>query len=389
MSTEHRPKVLLVDDEPNVLEGLTLHLRRRYEVVTASNGAMGLAMMHTDTAPAVVISDMNMPGMDGATFLASVRRIYPNTVRVLLTGQANMSSAISAINEGQIFRFLTKPCAPAVLQSTVEAAVEQHQLLTTERVLLQQTLHGSIEALVEVLSLANPTSFGWAQGVKRLAGELAEALQLEDKWLIEIAAMFSQLGYVTLPGEVAEKVYFGHELSADEVAMVERVPDVTERLLAHIPRLEVVREILARVARDSAPAPVGSLSPHDPARVGSQVLSLASKYLQLEARGDSPGTAIALLRSRTGWYDSSMLDALARLRGADSDVDEIREISLRALHAGMVLVDDVRMVHGPLLAARGYVATESFVERCHNIRDGSVVEPIRVRVGPSPTMQAA
>lgn len=379
MSEEPRSRVLLVDDEPQVLEGLTLHLRRRYDVMTASNGAMALAMMHTQQPPAVVVSDMNMPGMDGATLLASVRRMYPTTVRVLLTGQSNINAAISAINDGQVFRFLTKPCPPPLLQSTVEAAAEQHHLLTTERVLLQQTLHGSIQALVEVLSLTNPLSFGWGQRVKHLVSELADALHIEDRWMIEIAAMFSQLGYVTLPGEVAEKVYFGHELSDAEAEMVARVPEVTDRLLAHIPRLQSIREILARVARDVAPAPHLRDGPHDPVRVGAQLLSLASRFQQLEARGDSPATALALLRARTGWYEPEMLDALRTLRCGDAAVDEIHEVSLRGLHVGMVLVDDIRMNHGPLLATRGYVVTESFVERCRNLRDASVTEPIRVR----------
>jgi CheY-like chemotaxis protein len=378
MTEPVRQRVLLVDDEPRVLEGLTLHLRRRYDVLTASNGAMGLAMMHTQSAPAVVVSDMHMPGMDGATFLASVRRLYPMTVRILLTGQANVSSAIAAINEGQVFRFLTKPCPPTTLQLTVEAAVDQHLLLTSERVLLQQTLHGSVEALLEVLSLTNPVSFGWAQRVKRLVGELSDALHFDERWLVEIAAMFSQLGYVTLPADVAEKVYFGQELSADESAMVRRVPEVTDRLLAHIPRLHDIRAILARVARENGAVPTVADTPSEHVKTATQILSAASRYLQLEALGDSPAKVVAMMRARMGAHDSHVMDALRDLRCRDDAQVVIREVSLASLHVGMILADDIHLTHGPLLVARGYVVTDNFVERCRNIREGSVIEPIRV-----------
>src|SRR5262245_17980905 len=108
-----KPRILCVDDEPNVLEGLALHLRRKYEMSTAANGPDALALLEREGPPEVIISDMRMPGMDGATFLSKARQLYPDTVRMLLTGQSDMASAIKAVNDGQIFRFLTKPCGPA------------------------------------------------------------------------------------------------------------------------------------------------------------------------------------------------------------------------------------------------------------------------------------
>lgn len=372
-----RSRVLLVDDEPNVLEGLTLHLRRRYEVVTATNGMIALARMSSEQPFAAVISDMQMPGMDGATFLAGVKRLFPTTVRILLTGQANVGAAIAAINDGQVFRFLTKPCPPATLLSTVDAAVEQHDLLQSERVLLQQTLHGSVEALLEVLSLSNPTLFGWGESAKRLVGEMATFLQLDDVWMLELAAMFSQLGFVTLPADVAEKVHYGCPLNDAEMEMVARVPAVTDRLLAHIPRLAAIREILDVVAHEShTTAPAVPVRPET--RVRARVLSLATQFLQLEASGDSAAVALSKLRARAGKADATPLDALQALRCHDDAIEETREIPLSLLQSGMVLADDVRFVDGQLLAARGYVVTQSFVERCHNARAGSVVEPVRI-----------
>ncbi len=111
--SESQYKVLCVDDEPRVLEALQRHLRERFEVLTATSGARAVDIIQQHKDLAVVVSDMRMPEMDGATLLRHARVLRPSAVRVLLTGQADMAAAIKAINEGQIFRFLTKPCAPS------------------------------------------------------------------------------------------------------------------------------------------------------------------------------------------------------------------------------------------------------------------------------------
>src|SRR5689334_10150530 len=101
-------RILCVDDERSLLDGLTLTLGRRYDVETATSGAQALELLERDPNRAVIMSDMRMPGMDGATFLAKARGMVPEAVRVLLTGQAEIETAIAAVNEGQVFRFLTK-----------------------------------------------------------------------------------------------------------------------------------------------------------------------------------------------------------------------------------------------------------------------------------------
>ncbi|MBI6546352.1 MAG: response regulator, partial [Cyanobacteria bacterium NC_groundwater_1444_Ag_S-0.65um_54_12] len=143
-----RLKILCVDDETQILAGLAWHLRRQYEMIAALNAPAGLEALERDGSIAIVLSDMRMPGMDGAAFLSRVRQVAPDAARILLTGHADLEVAINAVNEGQIFRFLTKPCPPPVLLAAVNAAAEQYRLITAERVLLGQTLGGSIKALI-------------------------------------------------------------------------------------------------------------------------------------------------------------------------------------------------------------------------------------------------
>src|SRR5918911_2964995 len=165
-------RVLCVDDEPNVLEGLRRTLGGHYRVRTAVGGAAGLEAIEREGPFAVVVSDLRMPEMDGVAFLSRVRQRSPDTVRVLLTGQADLDAAIAAVNEGHIFRFLSKPCAQPVLFQALAAAEEQYRLITAERVLLEQTLYGSIKALTDILALAVPSAFGRAVRAKAHLSEL-------------------------------------------------------------------------------------------------------------------------------------------------------------------------------------------------------------------------
>ncbi|HMI74767.1 MAG TPA: EAL domain-containing protein [Steroidobacteraceae bacterium] len=135
-----RARILCVDDEVEVLRGLALHLGRRYEVLTATSGADALKLLERDPRVEVIISDMRMPGLSGSEFLTRSRAFAPEAQRILLTGQTDLASAISAINEGQIFRFLSKPCPAAELISTIEAALERYRARALEHTTVRRKL---------------------------------------------------------------------------------------------------------------------------------------------------------------------------------------------------------------------------------------------------------
>jgi response regulator RpfG family c-di-GMP phosphodiesterase len=381
MEAKVRPRVVCVDDEPHVSAGLALHLRRRYDVEIATSGQAGLDLLDRLPEAAVVISDMRMPQMNGAEFLAKALAAHPNTTRILLTGYSEVDAAIQAVNQGQIFRFLVKPCPPPELLRTVDAAAEMHRLSRVERELLEKTLHGSIKMLSEVLAISNPLAFGRGARLKQLVTGLADKLGDTNRWQAEVAAMLSQLSTITLPNETAEKLYYGTPLSSDEQRMVERAPDISEQLLAHIPRLEIVRAILAARAEPYRGQPTAELSPDEKTiRRGAELLKAANDFDTLEAQGMASAKALETLRGRADQYNPDVLNALQALCGSQRSDDCIREVSLAALKPGMVFVTDVKMTTGTLFVARGYEVTESFLERIRNFRPGSVKEPFRVSI---------
>jgi response regulator RpfG family c-di-GMP phosphodiesterase len=373
MDPKQLPLILCVDDEPRILEGLVLQLRRDYQVYTASSGQVALQTLKDLGGVMVVVSDMRMPGMDGATLLKQVKQRYPETTRILLTGETGREAAVQAINEGQIFRFLTKPCSPDQLRTAIDAGVIQHRLMSAEKVLLQETLIGCIKALVDVLAITNPVAFGRAQRVTRLATQLAASLGTKNFWQLETAAMLSQVGYIALPVELIEKIYYGERLTPEEKILAEGTPQVAHNLLGRIPRLEPVLQILdaARVKPDATEGMV---------QFGANILRLAVDYDSLIAQGHPMNVAVQSLRTQNGMHPAQLIDQLATLLGASSSAQEIRELPLRAIKPGMVFIDDLRTHSGTLLVPKGFEVTEVFLDRLRNYSSGMLTEKVRVMV---------
>src|SRR5208283_5528581 len=129
-------KILFVDDDPDILAGFQRQLRKTFTVETALGGEQGLKAVSEQGPFSVIVSDLRMPGMDGIRFLSCVREAAPDSVRLMLTGNADLQAAIGAVNEGHIFRFLTKPCNPQTLSNAITAGIRQYQLICAERELL-------------------------------------------------------------------------------------------------------------------------------------------------------------------------------------------------------------------------------------------------------------
>lgn len=131
-------KILFVDDEASVLEGYRRILRHDFSLSTVGSGEEGLAAIQATGPYSVVISDMRMPGMSGSDFLALVRRKAPDSVRMLLTGHADLDAAIDAVNRGNIYRFLTKPCEKPALVEAIRSGLEQYHSIAAEKELVKK-----------------------------------------------------------------------------------------------------------------------------------------------------------------------------------------------------------------------------------------------------------
>jgi response regulator RpfG family c-di-GMP phosphodiesterase len=380
MTASGLPRVLLVDDEPNVLAALRRHLRTEFEVETAGGGAEALALLDGQDPLAVVVSDYQMPGMNGAAFLAAARRAAPDTTRLLLTGQADLEGAAAAINEGQVFRFLLKPTGRDELKVALRDAIEHRRLVLAERELLERTLHGSVKALTEVLALASPGTFARTTRLRRVVSGLLDAAGVAERWHIDLAAMLSYLGSVSLPPQVARKVDAGLDLTAAEQDMIDALPEVAEQILSSIPRMEPVREAIrySRKGYDGSGPPDDGIE-GEQVPLGGRVLRLANDFTDLTTAGMAETPALTALNSAAGRYDPYLLKCLA-LVVAEAHAAKIRNVTVAELEPGMVLTADVRTRSGVLLVPRGQEVSPSLLARVRNFATigGGVVEPIPV-----------
>lgn len=380
MSDAALPRILCIDDERNVLEGLSRTLRQHFTVVTAPGPAPALDLLRRDRQFAVVVSDYRMPGMTGVALLRQVRESMPDTVRVLLTGQADLKAAAEAVNTGGVFRLLLKPCTPEVLVPALAAAAAQHRLQFTERQVLEQTVRASVKALTDILALAHPQAFGRATRVKQHVNDLALHIGLGQRWEMEVAALLSQLGCVTLPPAVLEKFYNGHDLGPGERALADGMTKSAADLIADIPRLEGVRDILRQqqAPYDGMADTIDGCPSDIP--LGARLLRTAMDFEELQSAGLTEAAAIERMRRRANTYDPAVLDDFAHLQSVRGRCT-YREMPLRNVKPGMVFAEDVRTTEGTLLVARGQDVTAALFERIHNYWiDLPIVEPVRIQI---------
>jgi response regulator RpfG family c-di-GMP phosphodiesterase len=381
MNERVKSPVLCVDDEKLVLQGLVPLLRKDYEVHIALGAADALQKVRTVPKLAVVISDMRMPGMDGATLLHEIMLLKPDVTRILLTGEAGRGAAAAAVNKGQIFRFLSKPCPIDDLREAVEAGIAFHKLHNAERAVLQETLLGCIHALMEMLAIANPVAFSYAQRTQRLSMELATQLDCGDFWQLDAAALLSQMGYLALSPAVVEKLYHGRPLTPAEKTFADKVPDVAMKLLEHIPRLEPSMQILAAIKWDDAKlAHLGEGT----IGTGARILGAVLEYFALIAQGNSKNAAVQALRARANRYGAKVVEKLEACPSLSSVGEEFRELPLRDVMPGMTILEEIRTQQGMMLVPKDFHVTKSFLDRISQLAPELLSQPVRVRAaGPA------
>lgn len=374
-------RILCVDDDPNVLQAYQRALRKQFELETALGGEEALAAIAERGPYAVVVADMRMPGMSGIHLLMRIRDIAPDTVRMMLTGNADQQTAIDAVNDGHVFRFMTKPCPPERFGQALEAGLEQYRLVSAERDLLTQTLRGSIRVLTEVLSLVSPEAFGRATRVCRVVRLLCAELKIEKTWQMEIAAMLCQIGCITVPEKILGKVQQGSELTASEREVFQSHAAIGRDLIANIPRLEEIAEIIAYQEKlfDGRGFPADYRSGKK-IPLGSRILKLALDWDALVSAGLAPQMALAEISDRKGWYDPGIVGALRKALNIDQ-AHTIRRCRVSDLVDGALLADDVVSTHGTLLCGKGQEVTPAIRIRLRNYAvNVGIPRPIKIFV---------
>ena len=373
-----RPRVLCVDDDAFMLNILTQAIGVDYEVVTSSSGAEALQLIENSDPIQVVVSDHRMPGLSGAQFLEEVRDKHPLIVRILLTGETDLTEAVAAMNQAGLFRFLLKPGTRPILLDTLRAAVAQYQLQVAERELLQKTLIGTMRALSDVLAIANPTAFGHVSRIQELALGVAKQMKLPEQWPLEFASVAAQLGHIALPERTLRRLYAAESLSPEEGAQVAHSAVVAEGILKRIPRLRPVLDILSSLASGrKSDASRASES------VGAEILRVVSAFAAMERVTASRDVAVHRLLAQADRFDPEVMKALTELLGLEVGGDESIEVPIGRVCVGMIVAEDLCTRTGALLVPKGYRVSESFVARLGYFNQDLLPTVIRMRKTPT------
>lgn len=373
-------KILLVDDDANLLASLNRQLRRHYPVDVAEGGQQALFSIQTHGPYAVVVCDMRMPGMDGVQVLRKIRDLSPNTVRIMLTGNADQQTAMDAVNEGAIFRFFNKPCSTETLCKGLDAALEQYRLLTAEKELLEKTLSGSIKLLMDVLSLVAPEAYGQATRMRDWVHRLITEWNLPSRWQLELATMLSAIGHVTIPTEITQKMADGVILSPIEEGIVVHAPEAARKLIGNIPRLSVVASIVALQNRGydgsgfPVDAPKGDALPLD-----ARLLYLIKDVARVCGEKEPSAATFRTLEAHKERYDPILFrkvrDAMSRWNNTPelSDIER-EEVKISGLTADQVLAENMELENGHMILAAGARLNVALIERIHNL---AKIHPIK------------
>lgn len=409
--------ILCVDDEPGILSALRRLFRARgYQVCSAESGRAGLALLQTQAVD-LVISDMRMPEMDGVEFLAQVRRRWPDSVRLLLTGYADIGTVIEAINRGEIYRYITKPwdddemalivrealahralaleqkrlaallvfqnealqAANALLEARVQArTAELQQASALQRSVndqLKASFITSIKVFTAVVELRGGNLAGHARRVADLARRIALKLALDAPLAQEIfvAALLHEIGKVGFADELLDTPVLA--MTVQQLERYRQHPIRAAQLLIPLPDLRGAADIIAAQLErfDGTGHPRRLLEQAIP--LGARILALASDYDNLQIgtlalrRVDAAEALAIIVQSSGKRYDPSVVRALVALLGGglpeDAERERVPELALRAgdLQAGMVLSRDLITPSGLLMLSTQHVFDDKMIRK--------------------------
>lgn len=376
---EDRPRVLLVDDEQNILNAYKrkFRLNSDFELITALGGevAIDLAKQNAEEKEfSVIISDMRMPNINGVELLQKMQNISPNTVRLMLTGNADQETAIQAINQGKIFRFFNKTGSDEDFEEGIRDALEQYKLITAEKELTEKTLTGSLRVLVDLLEVTKPETFKHTNRLKNWARNILVELRPEKCWEINIAIQLAHIGEIMLPEPLTKKYYSRKELKEDEQKVIHEIPQISSDLLRKIPRLENISKIiLHQDLRYDGSNNLHNLSVKGKdIPYGARLLKILNDIAYISGENDPNLSTFEQIDKQKHYYDPDILTSVRQYFLGKEDKPEIQYIDkpisvpISELKEGDKLLSSIVSENESLLLISGSYLTQSQIKMLHN-----------------------
>lgn len=372
-------KILLVDDEPLLLTGLRRNLMDEFEISCANSGMEALHNLQTEEDFSVIISDYKMVGMNGVEFLQEAKIIRPDAVRMLLTGFADVGVLTNAINEGSIFRFLSKPCNVQHMRLAIRGGIKQFRLVRSEKELLDKTLMGCVQVFGELISNFDPVLYTQVKTIRDILHILPRYKITEGLWEAEIAVLLSHLGWLTVPPTIIDKLHASQPLEPSEQQVIAGVPKSTCRLLAHIPRLEAVTETILHEREPCATEAAYS----EPS--SWMILRACKDLVILRARSKSYSDTLEGMEKTASVYHPACLLALRAAMEEITKLDTSEttgsfQTTIKELLPGMIILDSITTNNGLVIVPANHQLHAADIERVRNFEQTfSLKDSVRAR----------
>ena len=380
--------ILIVDDTPENLQLLFQMLKERgYKVRPVSCATLALDVARK-ARPDLVLLDINMPELDGFELCRQFKSDpeLKEIPVIFISALSDSLDKVKAFGVGGV-DYITKPFQTDEVEARVKTHVTLYQQQRVERELLENTLNGSFKLLTDILFATDPQSFARTRRLRELTKIVVEKLPLGNLWECELSAMLSAIGYVTIPPAVINRVQQGLGLSPFENTLFDSVPQMGSRLLANIPRLEVVsRNILYQNKNfDGSGFPVDDLCGEDIPKV-SRILKILGDFVKMEERKIPASSIFAHMCRTTDLYDTSLVELIAPCLGVRDLVKsqgpfyKYMVVTIDKLMENDILSTNILTSNGVLFMNAGTIVTPFLLLKLQNYAElMDVSTPIKVR----------
>lgn len=376
--------VLLVDDDRQLLDGIRRNLCFDYDLIVAESGAQALDSLSNAGQVPVILTDMRMPGMDGVQFIAHARMISPDASYVMLTGNQDLATAVKAVNEGQVFRFLNKPCDIKTLKAAIDAGRRQYDLTQCEKVLLNKTCAGAVGMLMDVLETNQPDVGVRLASLRDTFDQLRVATSMPSRWDLSLASRLALVGLVCFEPAETEAFLATPPNDAAWGEALRRIVRTGGRVISRIPRLDDVGRLVEMIPEtDGSFYQPDATEPDDVIAMGATLLHVAALLDAARSHGLGGRQAAGEVRLALSKPRPEYLSLIERLPEPNTAVAPI-EVAPEDLKPGMVLHSDLKGRDGYILVRGGKRLTDVVIERVRErVEAGDKIGPLVVIEGPA------
>lgn len=378
MAESKRPLVLVVDDVPENIHALADILREDYALQAATSGDKALETA-ARTHPDLILLDVMLPGVDGYEICRRLKqdKKLRGIPVIFVTALHDPDDEAKGFAAGGV-DYIVKPVSPPIVRARVATHLALKDTETRLRETLHKTLAGAVSLLTDVLTLSNPVAYSRAARLKRHVKLMAPYLDQPGFWQFELAALFSQVGSLSLPPGILEKIHAGHYVSETDKALFDLHPQAGSELIGRIPHLENVAAIIARQELDAAPRPVEP-GERETVALGIRILRTVLAYDRHISMGLSREAALGLLRADKDARNREVVAALEKGLEADVLVMKPHDMFAYMLNPGYVLQRDVFSTAGELLLVAGTELSTPMIQALQRFASHQhLVEPLAV-----------